>query len=194
VENLRVEMIRESLEDLPQFPVPAPCTLRWYRPGDEAAWLRIHLEADAHNTFTPRTFEEQFGRDPRVLAERQCYLCDAEGEAIGTTTAWFHDYRGRPFGRVHWVAIVPAMQGRGLANPLLTAVCNRLRALGHERAYLSSATVRVPALNLYLKFGFLPVVRTEEDLRAWSLVRPWIRPDYWTAAAAAVPELARGCG
>jgi GNAT superfamily N-acetyltransferase len=173
--------------------VRAAAAVRWHRAGDEEAWTRIHVVADRLNAFPAGRFEEQFGTDERLLAQRQLYLCDGGGREIGTATAWFNDdYRGRPFGRIHWVAIVPEMQGRGLARPLLAAACNRLRDLGHERAYLLSDTARPAALNLYLSFGFVPYIRSEAELAAWRSVQPLLKPDYWARAVAAVPQLGNG--
>ena len=163
-----ISMIRESLEGIPHFELPPPYTMRWYRPGDEGAWLEIHERADKYTSVTPELFVEQFGSDAETLGRRQCYLCDGDGTPIGTATAWFNDdYRGRPHGRVHWVAIVPERQGRGLSKPLLSRVCLRLRELGHERAYLTTQAVRLPAIGLYLKFGFVPETMNENDARAW---------------------------
>ena len=171
-QNLSIRMIRGDLNDLPQFALPAGCGIRWYRPGDEADWLAIHRLADQHIVFTDRTFQIEFGQDVEELQRRQCYLCDAAGRAIGTTTAWYdNDYNGKVYGRVHWVAIVPPMQGRGLAKPMMTAVCNRLVELGHRRAYLTTSTLRIPAICLYLNFGFAPEIKSEDDLRAWRDVR-----------------------
>ncbi len=169
-ENIPVCMIRENLDDIPQHELPVGFTLRPYQPGDEAAWLAIHLEADQYNVITPDTFTEQFGADAKMLAERQFYLCDGTGQAIGTATAWFNTYRGQAYGRVHWVAIVPAMQGRGLAKPLLTALCHRLRRLGHQRAYLTTESARLPAINLYLRYGFTPDIRSEQEAQAWQSI------------------------
>ncbi len=167
-----LRMVREDLADIPQFGLPPGFSLRWFRPGDEAAWIDIHVRADAHNEFPPGRFAAEFGTDPDVIARRQCYLCNPAGEPIGTTTAWFaDDYKGRPYGRVHWVAILPGYQGRGLAKPMLSAVMNRLVELGHVRAMLTTNEVRLPAIGLYLKFGFRPDIDTEEDLRAWRRVR-----------------------
>lgn len=169
---LHLRMVRADLEDIPTFELPAGYTLRRYEPGDEEAWVEIERQADRYNVITPDLFRREFGGDVEALRLRQYYLCDAAGAAVGTTTAWYGDEsRGRDWGRVHWVAIVPPMQGRGLSKPLLAAACNRLRALGHERAYLSTETPRVPAICLYLKFGFLPEIGGSEDARAWRLAR-----------------------
>jgi len=161
-------MVREDLRDIPTFSLPEPYSLRWYRPGDEEAWVIIQRRADEYNEITLALFAEAFGEGRGELPLRQCFLCDAEGAPIGTATAWFNrDYYGRGYGRLHWVAILPEWQGRGLAKPLLTAVCKRMRELGPNRAYLTTATVRPPAVSLYFRFGFLPEIRDDVDREAW---------------------------
>lgn len=190
--NLPVQMVRVHLDNVPEFALPAGFTLRWYQPGDEARWLRIHLAADRCSEITPELFRRQFGvgqerglqSDPtherrsgqesalQNLRERQCYLLDPRGEAVGTGTAWFNDdFEGARWGRVHWLAIVPQFQGRGLAKPLMTAVCHRLRELGHGRVYLSTSTARIAAIRLYLRFGFEPLLHSAEDEAVWREVR-----------------------
>lgn len=172
-ENISVSMTRATLNALPQVVLPAPYTLRWYELGDEQAWVDIHVAADAYNTFTMATFEQEFGADRTLLSTRQAYLCDDAGKPIGTTSAWFYDdEEGDPYGLVHWVAIHPTAQGKGLSKPLLGLVCERLRALGHTRGYLNTSTGRIPAISLYLQFGFVPQMRRDREttLRAWRQV------------------------
>lgn len=172
-ENISVSMTRATLNALPQVALPAPYTLRWYELGDEQAWVDIHVAADAYNTFTMATFEQEFGADRTLLSTRQAYLCDDAGKPIGTTSAWFYDdEEGDPYGLVHWVAIHPTAQGKGLSKPLLGLVCERLRALGHTRGYLNTSTGRIPAISLYLQFGFVPQMRRDREttLRAWRQV------------------------
>jgi len=168
----RVTMVREHLADLPEHALPEGLSLRPYRPGDEAAWVRVLNLAHPRRTFTTETFRAEFGRDDEVIARRQLYLCGGDGVEIGTATAWFDDdYNGKSYGRVHWVAIVPTFQGLGLSRPLLSAVCRRLGELGHVRACLATYTSRVPAVGLYLKFGFVPEIRDPRDAAAWRLLR-----------------------
>jgi GNAT superfamily N-acetyltransferase len=166
-ENLDIHMIREHLDEIPDCALPAGYSTRWYQPGDEKSWYRIHLLADAYTNVTPDLYEKEFGSDTQMLAERQCFLVDRKGVLIGTATAWLDDHSVQSPGRIHWVAIVPAEQGKGLAKPLLTAVCNRLKDLGHSKAYLTTQTIRIAAINLYLKFGFVPAVNSERDKQIW---------------------------
>jgi len=103
-------------------------------------------------------------------------VLDPAEEAVGTATAWVDDLNDDPaVGRVHWVALVPTVQGRGLAKPLMTAVCHRLQALGHRRAYLTTSMARTAAIGLYLKFGFHPVLEGAEQHARWQIVVEQLR-------------------
>jgi GNAT superfamily N-acetyltransferase len=174
--NINVSMVRGTLDDLPTYPLPDGYTLRTYQPGDEQAWVDIHLEADRWNHATLAVFWKEFGVDPIPLAERQFYLCDAAGTPIGTAAGWFHnDNQGATWGLIHWVALRPKYHGRGLSKPLLAAACWRMRELGHDKARLVTSTARIAAINLYRSFGFTPDIRSADDEAAWSLVRPNFR-------------------
>ena len=167
-DNLNVTMVRENLDQIPDFSLPSGFNLRPYRPGDEQDWLKVQTAADRYNTFSQALFDQQFGDDRLQIAERQLYLFNAHNMAIGTASAWFDDnYRGEAYGRVHWVAILPERQGFGLAKPLMTATLQLLKTLGHKRAYLTTSTARFQAINLYLQFGFMPEIDNGADLTVW---------------------------
>jgi GNAT superfamily N-acetyltransferase len=167
-----VTMVRGDLEDLPRHAVPDGFAIRPYAPGDELAWVRIQSAADAYNVIVADLFRAQFGDDTRELGRRLFMLEDPVGTAIGTAAAWSGGARRGPtVGRVHWVAIHPAHQGRGLAKPLLSRVCLALRALGHESAFLTTSTNRIPAIGLYLGFGFVPEIAGPQDAAAWAALQ-----------------------
>lgn len=163
-----IKMTRENLDGVPDCALPAGYSIRWFRPGDKDVWLKIQSLADEYNKVTPGLFDEEFGSDVRVLSERQCFLCDGDGNAVGTASAWFGEHDGQSLGRIHWVAIIPEHQGDGLAKPLIVSVCERLKRLGHSRTYLTTQTCRVPAINLYAKFGFVPMIESERDREIWT--------------------------
>lgn len=193
--NLPIKMSRANLDNVPEFALPDGFSLRWYQPGDEAHWPRIHLVADRYNEITPELFRKQFGVAQerglqstsasegrsgmnsalRDLGERQCYLLASTGNAIGTGTAWFtDDFEGCRWGRVRWMAIMPEFQGTWAGKTLMTAICRRLRELDHDRACLSTSTARHAAIGLYLKFGFEPLIRSEEEAALWRELLPFV--------------------
>ena len=176
-EVIPVCMARADLEGIPDAPLPPPLALRCFAPGDERTWTDIWTRCERYHRITPQTFAAEFGSDADALARRQLFLLDGDGRAIGTATAWFGDEpHGSVCGRVHWVGIVPEMQGRGLSRPLLAAVLQRMRALGCHSSFLHTHSVRTPAIRLYLSFGFLPEVRNERERQAWLDVRRRIAP------------------
>lgn len=170
MENLDIVMARPDRAAIPAAPLAPGYSIRWYRDGDEAAWGAIQQAADRYTDVTPALFREQFGTDDETLAARMAFVCGEDGAAIGTAAAWYDTERGGNWGRVHWVAIVPERQGLGLAKPLMTAVLHRMAALGHDRAYLTTSTARIPAIHLYLNYGFVPEAETAADRAAWGLV------------------------
>ena len=70
-ELIRIAMLRDNLEDIPQYPLPPEYLAQWYKPGYEKHWLDIHLAADHYGSFGPGFFADQFGSDAQPLAQRQ---------------------------------------------------------------------------------------------------------------------------
>ena len=166
-----VSMVRENLYDIPKYDLPAPYTMRCYQPGDDKTWLRIEKESEKYFPIKDDLFEDQFGKFTELLRDRQFFICDGNSKEIGTATAWFdNNHNGKVYGLVHWVAIIPSEQGKGLSKPLMMTVCNCLKELGYECAYLNTSTARVSAISLYLKFGFIPEIKNDRDKQVWEHV------------------------
>jgi GNAT superfamily N-acetyltransferase len=170
-QNLRLEMIRPDLRRIPDSPLPPGFLLRWYQHGDAVHWMRIHHDAEPYHEITPGLFNHEFGCDSERLCGCQCFLQDAVGRVVGTGTAWSAGESSEDAcGRVFWLAVIRSHQGRGLGKPLLSAICHRLRDLGHERACVFTSTGRLAAVNLYLNFGFEPQIRSESERMIWDSV------------------------
>ena len=148
----RVWMTRADLEDIPAFDLPDSYEIRSFLAGDDQVWWDIHERADPMLTHRTGTHSEFFGDDLQQLNARQFFLFTPDGQSIGTASAWLDS---AAVGRVHWVAIVPSFQGRGLAKPLLSHILLSLRELGHTSAVLDTSTQRPRAISLYEKFGFV---------------------------------------
>jgi predicted GNAT family acetyltransferase len=153
----KVTMELDSPGEIPEFSLPEGYRILPFHTGDERYWLNIHLRADKYSKIDKQLHYRQFGDDQNVLRQRQFFI-HYKDRVIGTASAWFNKkYKDGTFGQVHWVAIDPEHQGKGLAKPLLATVLRRLQELGYQKAMLFTDSRRPVAIMLYEKFGFVIV-------------------------------------
>lgn len=165
-----VSMFRHELDTIPQHPLPDGYEMRPYQAGDIQYWLDFHIPLFEEGDINEALFWREYGQDETVIAQRQFYMLHGD-TVMGSISAWFgDDERGKDLGRIHWVVLRDDYRGKGLAKPLLSYALNKLKELGHTQVYLTSDTDLIPALNLYLKFGFEPEINTEHDKQAWDIV------------------------
>ena len=167
MKNYSVRMIRENMENIPEFPIPEGFVIRNYRRNEGHIWTRIQKAAEPYIDIDAGLFDRQFKRNLSAMEERSFFLTTDAGEEIGTITAWWQpDIDGTDWGQIHWVAIHPDYQGRGLSKPMMSVAMTRLRQ-SHERCFLDTSTRRIPAVKLYLDFGFTPDLSRENSREAW---------------------------
>jgi len=170
--DFSIQMIRPHLNNIPDYSLPSGYSIRWYKHGDEQPWYDIQKKADLYNEITSELFGQQFGSDTHLISQRQFFILNENNTPVGTSSAWFSGRtRDDSWGRVHWVAILPEYQGRGLAKPLMSITCRRLHELNHSTAYLTTSPKRPAALHLYVKFGFVPEITSEADRKIWADVK-----------------------
>ena len=192
--------------------LPPPYSIAMHDGGGLAreAWARVIHAASERPTYEAALaqYDREFGpwAETGVLAERQAFVLDGDGAPVGTATAWFHDANpttttttaaaadaaggeaagARALGRVHWVSVVPSVQGQGLAKPMLAAVLRRLLELHPDSAasagvVLITHTQAARAIAMYMEAGFVPsplsdpgsddIERfTEEENVGWKLL------------------------
>ena len=85
MKNYSVRMIREHMENIPQFPIPTGFAMRNYRPDEGAIWTRIQRAAEPYFDVDDQLFAREFKRDFGALEDRSFYL---------TTDCW---RRGRNY-------------------------------------------------------------------------------------------------
>ncbi len=171
VPYFHLTMDLDDLERVPVLDLPAGFAIGFYAPGDEAAWARIEHQAGEFpdDEKALAHFAREFGGHRSEMSERCLFLHGPDGEPIGTSTAWYGELGGRAIGRLHWVAIVPRYQGRGLAKPLVSAAMARMRRW-HSSSYLTTQTTSWIAVKVYLDFGFRPVFDKPDSREAWAVM------------------------
>ena len=139
------------------YALPAGFSFGFYRPGDERDWADIEAsvlefaDADAALAY----YGKEFAPHPEELGRRQIFLRDAGGRAAATISAWWKTDGERRFPLIHWVAVKPEYQGRGLGKALVAEGIRVLAELeGGADMYLATQTWSYKAINIYLDAGF----------------------------------------
>lgn len=171
IDNCSVNMIRPNLRDVPNIPFAEGFGIRPMTLEESGLWEDIERDAEPFYKIEPGLFMREFGGDHGSIPQR-CFLMIApNGCAVGTISAWYdRNFRGREYGRIHWVAVRPAWQGKGLAKAGLSQALKVL-AQWHDCAYLRTSIGRVVAIKLYLKFGFEPDMGAPRAPEAWAHFR-----------------------
>ena len=89
--NIPLTMVRNSLNDIPEFPLTNQFFLRWFKPDDNQAWIDITTRADQYKDISLDLFSQEFGHAQDQLSQRMCFLCAPDGTAVGTAAAWFSE-------------------------------------------------------------------------------------------------------
>lgn len=167
IPHIGVIMVKPDAGHYPRYPLSDGYSFRRYAPGDEQAWARIHVEVgqfkdmeEALNTFH-REFlggvDDAESKDTSAVEVNMWYITDPNGEPVATGSIWDGDHFGVTRKRLHWIAVSPRHQGKGLAKALLTQLLDVYREMDRpEPPYLTSQTWSYRALNLYMRFGFEP--------------------------------------
>lgn len=73
-------------------------------------------------------------------------------------------------GYLHYVAASPDRAGEGLGRLVTEQVLSQVAARGYNQCVLETDDFRRPALVTYLRLGFVPEYRSDEERLAWSSV------------------------
>lgn len=149
-------MIRDNMKNILDIPFPDGFDIRPMKLDDASLWTDIEKDAEPYFPITDDIFYNEFGRDLQATQWRGFIIVNDKGVGVGTITAWYNRrFKGKDYGQIHWVAIRPAYQGKGLGKSALSYALNLL-SQWHERCFLQTQTKRLNAIKLYLDFGFVP--------------------------------------
>ena len=152
-----VLMKRPKGTALKPYALPEGFRFTYWRPGDEKDWADIEtsvLEFDNVEAALAY-FAKEFAPHPEELKRRQLIVRDASGRPAATITAWWTMTGERRDAAIHWVAVKPEYQGKGLGKAIVAEGIRRLAELeGDVDMYLHTQTWSWQAINIYLDAGF----------------------------------------
>ena len=175
MKDISVGMYRAHMDDIPRFPLHEGFRFRPFAEGDAETWVDIqNASNEGWGGVTMQTFLNDFKGDEAHLADRSWFVVDPDGRDMASITAWWRYNYHRPMGLIHWVAVLPNYQGKGIGKSIMTEAMNRL-AKEYPDAYLNTSTSRIPAIKVYLDFGFLPDMDKDKAEEAWEEVRAHLK-------------------
>lgn len=82
------------------------------------------------------------------------FVAEEDGEIVGVAQGSIVGASG--LARLSWIGVKPDHQNKGVGKALLEKVIEHCRSKGCHKITLYTLPVLVPAINLYLKSGFVP--------------------------------------
>ena len=139
-----------------EIKLPEGYSIRTYQPGDEDAWAALLCAvgeqtslAEAKDEFTQRYLADA------NLTDRIFFAVDGEGAVVGTAIAWEHDPRDLGLRALHWVAVHPDHQRRGLGKALCPTCLRFFRREDNSLpVWLHTQPWSWKAILMYIKLGF----------------------------------------
>lgn len=122
---------------------------------------------------TPRITKE-FLADPTVKRTWRLLYTSAEGQVsiVGTASIRVIPDKYPGSGYMHWVAVHPSHQGKGLAMHVSCAVLREARDVYHfQSCVLETQDTSLPAITTYEKLGFSPVNTDDSHQARWVTIR-----------------------
>jgi ribosomal protein S18 acetylase RimI-like enzyme len=137
--------------------LPDSFSFSGYKKGDEKYWAVIEHSVGEFATIKEglHFFKKNYLPFESETVKRVFFLNTADHKKIGTITAWWNETPKLRICSIHWVAIKPEYQSKGLGRPLINYGVQKLLELeGNTDIYLHTQTWSYKAIALYIKEGF----------------------------------------
>ena len=154
-----------ALAHVPDPALPPGYRFDTYAPGRCADWARVETRVGefASTEAAVEYFRLVFLAHPDLARERVQFIFNPAGVAVATASAWFgYSSDGTPVPALHWVAVDPDEQGRGLGRAVCAQALRCLQGRGQD-VWLTTQTWSHVAVRLYHSLGFR--LSTEEAIR-----------------------------
>jgi len=143
--------------------LPEGFSFRFFLPSDVKHWSSIEtsvLEFDSECS-AESYFETSYLPQIDELRQRCLFVLNAEGTPVATANAWYADSElGHQTG-LHWIAVRPEYQGKGIGKAVTKKALNVCHSLeGGNPVWLHTQTWSYVAIKMYHSLGF-NMVRSE---------------------------------
>lgn len=163
----QLEMVRTGDIVLPASAsaVPHGYSLRQYAEADRASYWRLFAEVYGSSSRLDNLRTASLPGGFFVITE----LSSGQVVASAAAAKYLRKGHSEP-GSLQWVMADPARTGKGLGTSVVSAATERLAAENYGRVYLSTDDWRLPAISIYLKLGWKPLLFAPDMESRWLTV------------------------
>jgi len=137
--------------------LPDGFSFRFFLPSDVKHWSRIVtsvLEFDCEHS-AETYFVTSYLPHIEELLKRCLFVLNQDGDPVATANAWFSVSELGYQAGLHWVAVCPEYQGKGLGKAVTIKALQVLHSLeGGSPVWLHTQTWSPVAIKLYHSLGF----------------------------------------
>lgn len=128
--------------------------IRKYINGDENYWAEIEYKIGDFSSVeeAKEYFVQNYNSDE--LAEKCFFAETRDGKVVGTCIAWYDNKDNDTVSSLHWLAVLPEYQQKGIGRALAISVMNYYKQNDLLPVYLHTQPWSYKAIKLYCLLGF----------------------------------------
>jgi len=137
--------------------LPAGYSFRFFAADDLDHWARIEASVDEFESADKARdyFAQVYLPDMDNLAQRLIFALDPTGLPIATANSWYAESDLGRQATLHWVAVCPEHQGKGIGKAIVQQAMLNFQQLENNRpVWLHTQTWSHVAVRLYHSLGF----------------------------------------
>lgn len=164
-QQLQMLWPEQRLDQPPPVELHEGYVLRTFQDGDEEGYLNL-MHTAGFDTFN----QEQLVNAMKKVIPGGFFVVVHEptNEIVATTMATHNPSDLHPYGgELGWVAASPKHPRKGLGTATCAAVTARYIEAGYRRIYLKTDDWRLPAIKVYLKQGWVPLLYAPDMEARW---------------------------
>jgi len=147
----------------PEIVVPDGYRLRQFEEKDRQKYFDLFVAADMEKP-SLEYWSKHILPGGFFVIEHQ-----TSGDLVAACFASHHSTsRHSQAGNFGWLAVDPRHRGLKLGQAISAAVTSRLISAGYRRIYLETHDHRLPAISIYLKMGWIPLLYLPEMNIRWA--------------------------
>lgn len=152
-------MKKQDAEVYPIYELPKGYSFVFMPEDIEKVWCKVQFEAMLVDSMeqAKEVFQRSFLPYAELLEKFCVFVRNDRKEIVATAALWPGDLFGYIKQRVHWIAILPSEQGKGIGKALLTKLMQlKEQYYPGEWMYVTTQSWNYNAVELYYQFGFEP--------------------------------------